>query len=185
MDYVYNIANDFPGGQFTPQISDRLHALIVEEIPGDALLGIGSDGTDVTITFQNELSPEEKTILDGNQSDPAGGLIAKSTEYFDVLVSSAIVPNEGVVHQVSNGILSTAITLQLKNGNGTPIGGSGQDPIDVDPGTLAPISATEGSFGIADGQFSIIVGPTFSRGTVSLLIKSGSLPERTVHVEFV
>lgn len=183
-DYVYSIANDFPGGQFTGAISDRLNALINQEIPGDPLLNIGSDGVSVTITFQNSLTPAEKTILDGDQSNPAGGLIAKSTQFFDVVVGGNVIPDGETIQQVANGILSTTVTLQLKNGFGTPIGGSGQDPIDIDPNQLSPLTATSGVFGPADGQFSTIVGPTVLRGIVTLEIHSGSLPSRTLNVEF-
>ena len=184
VDYVYSIVNDFPGGVFTSAISDRLQALCEAQIPGDTLQNIGSDGTSVTLTFENALSGAEKTILDGNTSNPAGGLIAKSTEYFDVMDGVNVVMDGSTLQQQSDGILSTALTLQLRNGNGTPIGGSGQAAIDIDPGNLGPITATSGAFGAVNGQFGITVGPTLLRGIVALTVKSGSLPERHVNIEF-
>ncbi len=184
MDYVYNIADDFPGGAFTSAISDRLQAMCAAQIPGNPLLNIGSTETEVTLTFQDELSAAEKTILDGDTSDPAGGLIAASTEYFDIMDGVTIVMDGATLQQQSNGINSTTLTLQLRNGNGTPIGGSGQDVIDIDPSSPFEITATAGTFGAVNGQFSITVGPSFQRGVISLTVKSGSLPVRHVNIEF-
>lgn len=184
MDYVYDIANDFPGGVFTSAISERLRALCAAQIPGDPLLNIGSTETEVTLTFQDELDAGEKTILDGDATDPAGGLIAKSTEYFDVMEGANIVMDGATLQQASDGILSTTLTLQLRDGNGTPIGGSGQAAIDIDPSSPFQLGPTSGSFGAVNGQFSIIVGPTQERGVIGLIFKSGSLPVRTANVEF-
>lgn len=184
MDYVYDIATDFPGGVFNSAISERLQALCAAEIPGDPLLNIGSTETEVTLTFENSLSAAEKTILDGDTSSPAGGLIAKSTEYFDVMDGANIVQDGATLQQSSDGILSTTLTLQLRNGEGTPIGGSGQAAIDIDPSSPFQLSPTAGNFGAVDGQFEIIVGPTQERGVIGLTFKSGSLPVRTANVEF-
>lgn len=183
-DYVYNIANDFPGGVFTSAISNRLQTLCGEQIPGDTLLNIGSTETEVTLTFQDPLDASEKTILDGDTSNPAGGLIAKSTEYFDVMDGNNVVQDGATLQQQSDGILSTVLTLQLRNGNSTPIGGGGQAAIDINPSCPFEITATDGSFGAVNGQFSITVGPTLQRGVITLVISSGSLPTRTVHIEF-
>ncbi len=183
MDYVYDLS-DFPGGVFTSAISERLTALCASGIPDDPLLNIGSTETEVTLTFQDELSAGEKTILDGDQSDPAGGLIAKSTEYFDVMDGANIVQDGATLQQSSDGILSTSLTLQLRNGNQTPIGGSGQATIDVDPSTPFQVGPTSGNFGAVNGQFVLIVGPTTLRGIITVTFKSGSLPARTCNVEF-
>lgn len=184
MDYVYNIANDFPGGVFNSAISERLQSLCAAQIPGDPLLNIGSTETEVTLTFEDPLDAGEKTILDGDTSSPAGGLIAKSTEYFDVMEGANVVQDNETLQQQSNGIFSTTLTLQLRDGNGTPIGGGGQAAIDIDPISLSPLTATSGSFGAVDGKFDITIGPTTQRGTVSLTFKSGSLPTRHANVEF-
>lgn len=72
-DYNYMIATDFPGGAWD---SDNLKKEILESSITTQLRGVNSDGSSVKIVFASELSAAEKTVLDGDTSKPAGGLIA-------------------------------------------------------------------------------------------------------------
>lgn len=183
MIYVYSIANDFPGGQFTSAISDRLNSLIKAQI-ATPLIGVNSDGTSVSIEFQNALTPAEKTILDGDTSKPAGGLIAKSTESFEVKIGSTVMLTGDVFQIASSGIFSVTVSLQYKDGYGNNMSGSGAVKI----GTigLTPTNAS-GNKVVFDGSgaASFIVGPTTDRGKLEIALTSGSLPERVFTVEFI
>lgn len=71
--YTYSIANDFPGSsveltKFDAEI--RASAIVT------ALSRIDTNGDVLEIYFVDALSAGEKTILDGDTTNPAGGLIA-------------------------------------------------------------------------------------------------------------
>lgn len=180
--YTYTVATDFTGGYFNSDVSNRLLALIAQQIALPVV--INSTGANVTVEFEQQLSAPNKTILDGDTSNPAGGLIARSTEHFEVIVGGNVIGLGGLLGQVANGILSTAVTLQMKNGLGNNISGANQDPVNIDPAALAPLTATSGNFNAVTGAFSLTVGPSFSRGKVELVVNSGSLPSRDFSVEF-
>jgi hypothetical protein len=74
--YSYSIADDFPATGFN---SDRMVEDIEESAIVTALDRIASSGDNVDIWFVDALSAGDKTILDGDTSNPAGGLIAAHT----------------------------------------------------------------------------------------------------------
>jgi hypothetical protein len=71
--YAYLVATDFPGGQANISKLDS-------EIRGSAIVTaldrIESTATAVDVYFKAALPAADKTILDGDQAGPAGGLIA-------------------------------------------------------------------------------------------------------------
>lgn len=71
--YTYSIANDFPNGKVN---TTKLHEEIAVSPIITSLSGINTTEDVLTIVFKADLSSEDKTILDGDTSGPAGGLIA-------------------------------------------------------------------------------------------------------------
>lgn len=71
--YVYSVANDFPDGAVNPT---KLDSEIRASSIVTALDGIVVVGDVLTIYFKAALSAPDKTTLDGNTTNPAGGLIA-------------------------------------------------------------------------------------------------------------
>ena len=104
--YTYSIADDFPATGFN---SDRLVADIQESAIATDLSRIASSGDTVDIWFADALSAGDKTILDGDTSDPAGGLIAAHSgtqprEALNVVTDpsmEAVLPGASIV--VANG----------------------------------------------------------------------------------
>lgn len=186
MIYKYDIAKDFPGGEFNSDISNRLQTLILERIETQLVGGVNSDGMSVFLDFERELPPEQKTILDGDKSDPAGGLVAESTEYFSVLATgpngSVEIMSGSVFQLASQGIFSARLDLQYRDGNGDPMNGRGD--IVVTTEGLAPVSDSGGQFGDS-GEWSFTVEPTALRGRVPITLTSGSLPAVSFVVELV
>ena len=92
--YTYDVADDFQNGRVNPGVlKEEIEAstditTILEEIStenGTLIHDILTGGTDclIHITFESQLSAPEKTILDGDTTGPAGGLIAvhNNSEY--------------------------------------------------------------------------------------------------------
>jgi len=81
--YTYDITNDLPNGKVNPQRltmeiqgSSIVTALgRVETAGGSSANGVVSGGT-LDITFKEALSSADKTTLDGDTTNPAGGLLA-------------------------------------------------------------------------------------------------------------
>lgn len=77
--YTYSIETDFPEGAVnTSKLVDEIAASTMTaaaELEG-VNTGMGGDSDRLDITFENELSSGDKTKLDGDTTDPAGGLIA-------------------------------------------------------------------------------------------------------------
>lgn len=74
--YTYSIADDFPA---TGLNSSRLKLEIEQSAIITALDRIDTDGDVCNIIFKDALSAGDKTILDGDTTAPAGGLIAAHT----------------------------------------------------------------------------------------------------------
>ena len=71
--YTYSIANDMPGGKVNPaRLTDEIKASAITI----ALVGVSTNGDVLDIIFKAPISTEEITILDGDQTGPAGGLLA-------------------------------------------------------------------------------------------------------------
>lgn len=78
--YQYSISADMPDGIVS---ANKLHEEIEGSVITTTLVNISVTGTDVLqITFADALSPGDKTILDGDTSAPAGGLLASHDPYF-------------------------------------------------------------------------------------------------------
>lgn len=71
--YSYSASQDFPGGLAD---AENLQSEIVASPITTALDSIRTDGDTVTIYFKASLSAGDKTLLDGDTLNPAGGLIA-------------------------------------------------------------------------------------------------------------
>jgi len=81
--YTYNITNDLPSGACN---TGSLHLEIAASVIATQLVGINSEegsyskgritGGTLYIIFADTLSAGDKTILDGDTSGPAGGLLA-------------------------------------------------------------------------------------------------------------
>jgi hypothetical protein len=76
--YTYSIASDFPGGVAdTGNLVFEIQASAIVIALKSAIKDPNGDNADrIDITFRDALSAGDKTILDGNTTGPAGGLIA-------------------------------------------------------------------------------------------------------------
>jgi len=75
--YTYSVADDFPDGavNVTKLVKEIAAAELGEDLE-HITTGEGGDEDRLDLVFENELSSGDKTKLDGDTSDPAGGLIA-------------------------------------------------------------------------------------------------------------
>jgi len=81
-DYTYNIASDFPNGKvnagtFSQEIGASSIVTAIERIDtvgGELSSGVLTGGT-LTVWFKAPLSTGDKTTLDGDATNPGGGLI--------------------------------------------------------------------------------------------------------------
>ena len=72
-NYPYNISTDFPSGKISlTNLQNEIHSSAITT----ALDYISSEGDTVNIVFKTPLTVNDKTVLDGNATGPAGGLIA-------------------------------------------------------------------------------------------------------------
>jgi len=180
--FVYSIANDFPGGQFTDAISNSLETLIEAQITSATLSNIGSDGTSVTITFSGPISAADKATLDGNETGPAGGLIAESCWTLSMTYGESTVTDGETISQTADGIESISITLQLLDGTGTSIAGN-SNVVQIQADGFAPISALSVTLDDS-GSASFTVGPDTDRGDLQITIVSGAIPQRNFTAQF-
>lgn len=72
-NYPYSIASDLPGGAVN---TEKLVTEIQASAIVTALDRVDSSGDVLSIVFKAVLSSEDKTILDGDATGPAGGLLA-------------------------------------------------------------------------------------------------------------
>ncbi len=74
-DYTFDLALDFPAGAIN---EGKLHAEIAASAIAEDIDegGVAVDGNAVTVTFPNALTAGDETILHGDITGPAGGLIA-------------------------------------------------------------------------------------------------------------
>lgn len=71
--YTYSIADDFPdGGANTAKLHDEIQASSIVT----ALDDVSTSGDTLTVRFKTQLSSADKTTLDGDTTEPCGGLIA-------------------------------------------------------------------------------------------------------------
>lgn len=88
-DYTYSIASDFPA---TGLDSDRLKHEIQDSAIETAIDRIDTEGDVCKIWFKAALSAADKTILDGDTTAPAGGLLAAhSGEPWEVIPVAPVI----------------------------------------------------------------------------------------------
>lgn len=87
--YTYDALQDFPFG--TVNIGNLTVEIAASAI-SVALSGVSQVDNTVTVTFKGTLSAAEKTILDGDTLNPAGGLIAEhnSEEQFNLVAQPVL-----------------------------------------------------------------------------------------------
>jgi len=107
--YSYDITSDLPGGKVNPsrlKSEIEISSITTALSRIDTLGGTGQDGVivggNLDIVFNNALSTSEKTTLDGNTTNPAGGLLAdhsntKSTQEIFVFGTEEIYNQVGDV----------------------------------------------------------------------------------------
>lgn len=111
--FVYSILNDFPGGKvYTSNLQDEIGQSSITA----NVVSIDTVNDVLTITFDTDLTSEEKTTLDGDTSGPAGGLIA-AHDY--IIKEATILLNE-------TGSISTTSSsfITVSGMSGTPLPGN-------------------------------------------------------------
>lgn len=173
--YVYPISNII-GGYFTGESSDHLTGLILTQL---ALVGnptISSDGIDVVITFDADLSTEDKATLDS--------LVDHANDLFIITKDGGVTDlgNPATV-SVNAGLSSaTTITLQYKTGTGANFNGFGDTVTLSAP--IMTIDKVSGTFN-GTGKFQFVIGAELNRGTVQIEISTDtSMPKKSLIAEW-
>lgn len=171
--YVYPVANITGAGDgFTGDMSNRLFALIVSQLPGFTNPVINSDETNVTITGDVDLTDVEKALLDG--------LVNHAADYFIVSLDGETDLGDPVAIEKDAGLMSAVtIYLQMKSGDGNDFAGFGEEIRLTAP--LMPINKVRGNFDGA-GEFDFTVGASLNLGTVELLVECDGMPARAITV---
>jgi len=124
-DYVYSTSSDMPGGKVNPGRlrSEILASSIETELldvatgGGSAAWGVVTGGT-LTITFVSDLSSAEKTVLDGDTTDPAGGLLAAHDNEptpVDTFWQGIVGTNEQFA-KISDALAAGCTSIYVRNG---------------------------------------------------------------------
>jgi hypothetical protein len=181
--FVYSVTQDIPGGVFNGDISTRLANLIQKNIVTQ-LLEVSSTGDVLTIRFITDLSAAEKTILDGDTTNPAGGLVSQAADYAELThVEGAQTINEfDRIVVAANGIVSATIASQLKRGDGVSIKGKSEQQVFATDG-LSPTNKSKDNLN-TNGSATFIIGPSFNRGVVYVTVTTSDLPDRNFEVQF-
>jgi len=79
--FIYSIANDMPNGAVST--NSLLYEIEASDITA-SVDQIDTDNDALTIVFSTDLTSGEETILDGDTSNPAGGLLAAHKEATDI-----------------------------------------------------------------------------------------------------
>jgi len=168
--YVYPVAG-IPGGQFGGQQSDRLVHLIISQIPAGQNPTINSDGLDVVITFDADLTTAEKTTLDD--------IVPHCADFYIITTDGGVTDlgDPAVVTKNAGQQSSALITLQFKLGDGTDFVSFGEAVTLAAP--LMAIDKLEGNFD-GSGKFAFTIGAELSRGQANIEITSDSLAVKTL-----
>lgn len=173
-DYIYSISG-IPGGVFGGQQSDHLLDMIQTILPSAPNPVISSDGTNVTVTFDTELSAGDITTLNG--------LVARCADYF-IVTSDGGLTDLGLpalISVVAGLVSSTTVTLQYKSGDGSDSNGYG-DAISISA-PIMNITALGGAFN-GSGKFQFTIGSHTQRGQADITLTSGSLPVRILNARW-
>jgi len=179
--FIYTISQDIPGGVFNSKISSRLYLLITENITTQ-LLEISSAGDTLTIRFITDLPAKDKTTLDGDTTNPAGGLVGQSADFIEVTHNAQPVADYERIIVTADGIQSVTLNTQLKDGNGIAIKGDTELQVFA-PDGLAPVNKSKDNLD-GNGSGSFVIGPSFNRGVVYISINTKNLPDRQFEVQF-
>lgn len=168
--YDYLIA-DLPGAQFTGEASDHLLYLIQSQLPTGQNPVVSSDAINVTVSFDVDLTTEEKATLDA--------LVPRCNDFYIITSDGGVTDlgNPALVEKTAGQLSSTTITLQYKDGDGNDFGGFGEEILLRAP--LMTINKLEGNFD-GNGRFQFIIGAELSRGEAQITIESDALPERVL-----
>lgn len=124
-NYSY-IQTDFPGQKVNPnRLKDEISASAIvtaleridtsagsEPTPGFYNDGVLSGTFTVNIWFKDALSVSDKTILDNDTTNPAGGLIAAHNNA-PTHITEVIAPQTTTTNEIINGYIATAATTSV------------------------------------------------------------------------
>jgi len=166
--YDYLIAS-IPGGQFTGTASDHLLELIRTQLPNGINPVINSDGINIIITFDQDLSTADKATLDT--------LVPHCADYFIITKDGGRTDlgDPAVVTTAAGQQSATTITLQYKMGDGTNFASFGEAIVVHAP--IMTIDKIAGNFD-GNGQLQFIIGSELKRGEVNIAIDADALPEK-------
>jgi hypothetical protein len=122
--YTYSISQDIVAGA---EDSGRLAQEIEDSSIATALLRIDTSGDVLDVVFADALSAPDKTTLDGNTSDPAGGIIGATSgiplpQYRPVAFAMPFTAvDAGVVDVIANGRPATEVEPGATGFAGTQI----------------------------------------------------------------
>jgi len=183
--FIYSIAQDIPGGVFDSDISSRLYLLITENITTQ-LLEISSEssggGGTLTVRFITDLSAKDKTALDGDTLNPAGGFVGRSSDFIELTHNAQVINEYDRLLLTADGIQSATIDSQLKDGNGVAFKGETEQQVFA-PDGLAPVNKSKDNLD-GSGAASFVLGPSFNRGVVYVTVSTKNLPDRNFEVQF-
>lgn len=179
--YSYAIAS-IPGtavSGFTGQMSDHLIGMIRGYIPAGTNPVVNSDGFNVIVGFDVDLSEDDKAVLDG--------LIPRASEYLVVTYGNGDaldIDAEGpTASLLANGIDTKALRVQLKNGDGSDSTGHGE-VVRLSPASLIPIDTVEGTLN-GSGQLSFNLQTSNFRGDVAVnVVGQYTMPVFTFFAEW-
>jgi hypothetical protein len=173
--YVYPISG-IPGGQFGGQQSDRLIHLITSQLPTGLNPVVNSDSIDIIVSFDADLTTEEKTTLDG--------LVPHCADLYIITIDGGITDlgDPAEITKNAGQQSSSTITLQMKMGDGTNFNSFGEPVVLRAP--LMVIDTLGGNFN-GSGQFVFTIGAELSRGQADIQIESDSLAVKTVSARWV
>lgn len=167
--YTYAISS-IPGG-FNGNSSSHLFYLIETQIPTGVNPVINSDEFDVVITFDADLTTQEKSTLDN--------LVLHSSDFFIITKDNGVTDlgNPAPISADAGLNSSTVVTLRYKAGDGTNFNGFGETVI-----LRAPIMTIDKLSGVFDtnGLFQFTIGSELNRGTVEIEVDCDSLPIKTI-----
>lgn len=177
--FTYSITQDIPGGAFPASASDRLVILIQTSIT-TPLQEVTSTGDVLTVIFATDITVAEKTILDGDTTNPSGGLIGQCADYIQLTSGGIAIQDQDELGLPADGIQSKTIVLQAKKGDATDIISS--ETYLINTMGLAPIN--KGGDALISGTSNFIVGPSYSRGLIQIEVKVNTFQTRTFLVRF-
>jgi hypothetical protein len=117
--YTYLISS-IPGGKFDGGSSSHLLYLIETQLPTGVNPVINSDGLNVIITFDADLTTQDKATLDT--------LVPHASDFFIITKDNGVTDlgDPASISTTAGLNSSTTITLRYKNGDGTNFNGFGE-----------------------------------------------------------